>query len=580
MKMFKIFNILNQSEKKNFFLLLFLIFVSSFFEVLSIGSIFPFLAILINAKTDQENFILSYLNKFFKEAGILNYFDFTLIIGSLFLFLILISIILKLATNYLQLRFSYNREFTLAERLIKNYLKQPYTWFLTQDKTQLTKTVITDINNLITGILIPLLNILVSIVLIFSTSILLFFFNFFLTIKILLVLFLSYMIIFFIFKKYLIKSGIIQASLNEKRFISTVEIFNAIKEIKIYNAESFYIKIYRDAAKGVSIYNTNLMTLFSAPRFILEIIVVCFIIFILIFSYDSVDNFIYFIPIFSVYLFAGYRLLPAFQLLYASYSTIRFYSPILDNLILNFKDQQVIDEKQQNEVNKISLNTSIVLKNVCYQYKKSKVKLFQNLNFEIPAFKKIGIKGAMGSGKSTIIDIILGLIEPDSGSIIIDGNLLHNQNITSWQKIVGYVPQHIYLTNSTVSENIAFATENKMINKELLYQAAKTANLHDFIIKDLPESYDTKIGENGILLSGGQRQSLGIARAIYHQPKLLILDEATNAIDNFNEDKLFCNLDLLKDKMTTIIISHQINTLKKCDLVLVLEKGKLIEQQV
>jgi ABC-type bacteriocin/lantibiotic exporter with double-glycine peptidase domain len=220
-----------------------------------------------------------------------------------------------------------------------------------------------------------------------------------------------------------------------------------------------------------------------------------------------------------------------------------------------------------------------VLKNISYQYKKSKVKLFQDLNFEIPAFKIIGIKGAMGSGKSTIIDIILGLIEPDNGSIIVDGNLLQNQNITSWQKIVGYVPQHIYLINSTVSENIAFATENKMINKELLYKASKIANIHEFITKELPESYDSKIGENGILLSGGQRQSLGIARAIYHQPQLLILDEATNAIDNFNEEILFSNLNLLKDKMTIILISHQIDTLKKCDHVYNLEKSKLIKQQ-
>jgi ABC-type bacteriocin/lantibiotic exporter with double-glycine peptidase domain len=579
MQILKIFNLLNKKEKKNFYLLLILIIVTSFFEVLSIGSIFPFLIILTNPEIEQKNFILSNLNKFFKDLGILNYFDFSLIIGLLFLSLILISIIFKLATSYFQSRFSYNREFNFAERLIKSYLKKPYSWFLTQDKTQLLKTIITDVNNLITGVLIPLLNILVSIILIFLTSILLFLFNFFLTIKILSVLFLSYIIIFFILKKYLLKSGKIQANLNEKRFISTSEIFNAIKEIKIYNAESFYIKLYSDTAKKISIYNTNSMTLFSAPRFILEVIIVFFIIFILIFSNFNGDSFYSFIPIFSVYLFAGYRLLPAFQQFYASYATIRFYSPILDNLIINFKDFEDIDEKKHKIVDKFSLNKSIVLKNISYQYKKSKVKLFQDLNFEIPAFKIIGIKGAMGSGKSTIIDIILGLIEPDNGSIIVDGNLLQNQNITSWQKIVGYVPQHIYLINSTVSENIAFATENKMINKELLYKASKIANIHEFITKELPESYDSKIGENGILLSGGQRQSLGIARAIYHQPQLLILDEATNAIDNFNEEILFSNLNLLKDKMTIILISHQINTLKKCDHVYKLEKSKLIKQQ-
>jgi ABC-type bacteriocin/lantibiotic exporter with double-glycine peptidase domain len=579
MQILKIFNLLNKKEKKNFYLLLILIIVTSFFEVLSIGSIFPFLIILTNPEIEQKNFILSNLNKFFKDLGILNYFDFSLIIGLLFLSLILISIIFKLATSYFQSRFSYNREFNFAERLIKSYLKKPYSWFLTQDKTQLLKTIITDVNNLITGVLIPLLNILVSIILIFLTSILLFLFNFFLTIKILSVLFLSYIIIFFILKKYLLKSGKIQANLNEKRFISTSEIFNAIKEIKIYNAESFYIKLYSDTAKKISIYNTNSMTLFSAPRFILEVIIVFFIIFILIFSNFNGDSFYSFIPIFSVYLFAGYRLLPAFQQFYASYATIRFYSPILDNLIINFKDFEDIDEKKHKIVDKFSLNKSIVLKNISYQYKKSKVKLFQDLNFEIPAFKIIGIKGAMGSGKSTIIDIILGLIEPDNGSIIVDGKLLQNQNITSWQKIVGYVPQHIYLINSTVSENIAFATENKMINKELLYKASKIANIHEFITKELPESYDSKIGENGILLSGGQRQSLGIARAIYHQPQLLILDEATNAIDNFNEEILFSNLNLLKDKMTIILISHQINTLKKCDHVYNLEKSKLIKQQ-
>jgi ABC-type multidrug transport system fused ATPase/permease subunit len=228
-----------------------------------------------------------------------------------------------------------------------------------------------------------------------------------------------------------------------------------------------------------------------------------------------------------------------------------------------------------NNTSIINLNKFIQLKNVYFSYPNAKQPALKNINISIPSFSKTGIIGVTGSGKTTLVDLILGLLEPSQGNLSVDGNIITSANRNCWKKIIGYVPQQIYLTDSSIAENIAFGEQFKNININEVEKAAKVANLHDFITKELPEKYDTIVGERGIKLSGGQRQRIGIARALYHQPQLLIFDEATSALDNLTEQAVMKSIDYLSDKITIIIISHRLSTVKNCDNVFLLNNGQL-----
>lgn len=281
------------------------------------------------------------------------------------------------------------------------------------------------------------------------------------------------------------------------------------------------------------------------------------------------------IPIVSLYVFAGYRLMPALQQIYSSFTKLSFVSPSLDKLYQDLKNLKPQNEILNSDKNLISYCQNIKLKNIYYNYPNSERAALENVSLTIPYNSRIGIVGSTGSGKTTTVDLILGLLEPQQGSLEVDGQTISNKNLRSWQKSIGYVPQHIYLSDDTVASNIAFGVNPKNINQEAVEKASKIANLHKYILEDLPEKYQTTIGERGVRLSGGQRQRIGIARALYHNPKVLILDEATSALDIQTEKIVMEAVNGLVNEVTIIIIAHRLSTVKKCDKIFLLDKGKL-----
>ena len=224
------------------------------------------------------------------------------------------------------------------------------------------------------------------------------------------------------------------------------------------------------------------------------------------------------------------------------------------------------------------ISISINIDKINFRYPNNKQDIIKNLTFNIPVSSKVGIVGTTGSGKTTTADIILGLLDPMDGSLSVDGNVINNNNKRSWQKIIGYVPQQIYLSDDSIRANIAFGIAKENINQEAVEQAAKIANLHEFVIKELDNQYNTTVGERGIRLSGGQRQRIGIARALYHKPKVMIFDEATSALDNITEKVVMESIYNLESDVTVILITHRMNTVKKFDKILLLEKGSLKAQ--
>jgi len=291
---------------------------------------------------------------------------------------------------------------------------------------------------------------------------------------------------------------------------------------------------------------------------------------------SQTGNFINSIPIITLYAFAGYRLMPSLQLIYASSTLLKYATPGINSLYNDFKSLNT--HNYNNDQSILKFDKTISLNNVNYSYPNTSRTTLKNINLIIPAKSTVGLVGPTGCGKTTTVDIILGLLQPQNGTLKIDDQIITKENSRSWQRSLGYVPQQIYLSDDTIASNIAFGINKENIIFEDLESAAKIANLHDFVINELPNKYETKVGERGIRLSGGQRQRIGIARALFHKPKVLILDEATSALDNETEKAVMEAVNNLSKNITIIMIAHRLSTVSKCDKIFHFDKGELIAE--
>jgi ABC-type multidrug transport system fused ATPase/permease subunit len=297
----------------------------------------------------------------------------------------------------------------------------------------------------------------------------------------------------------------------------------------------------------------------------------------ILFLLKSSKNILEIFPILAVYTFAGYRIIPSVQQIYSSLTQLRFSGPAINKLVNEYVNLGHIKPKQVNKLQTLDLKKSIDLNNVSFIYPNSEKTSLNNVNIKFEAFQKIGIVGLTGSGKTTIIDLILGLLEPTQGTIEVDGKIICSDNKRIWQNKIGYVPQQIYLSDDTIKKNIAFGVDEENINYARVQKVAEVANLHDFIIKDLPKKYETCIGERGVRLSGGQKQRIGIARALYHDPSVLILDEATSALDSLTENTVMQAIKNLDKDITIILISHRLSIIKEFDKIFLISKGKVVD---
>jgi ABC-type multidrug transport system fused ATPase/permease subunit len=281
------------------------------------------------------------------------------------------------------------------------------------------------------------------------------------------------------------------------------------------------------------------------------------------------------LPVLGVYVFAAYRLLPATQHIYKGISQLRFGKAAVDTVYEDLQQHQHISETRTEPQEKLTPQQSIVLEHLKYTYPNADSPALQDINLTIPTGSSVGLVGGSGAGKTTLVDLLLGLLRPSEGTIQVDGKPVTDKDVNRWQQAVGYVPQEIFLADSSIAENIALGIPPEEINYEQVTQCARMAQVHDFIMNDLPQQYDTVAGERGIRLSGGQRQRLGIARALYHEPAVLVLDEATSALDTVTEKAVMDAIEILAQQKTIIIIAHRLSTVRGCDKVVLLEKGKI-----
>ncbi len=572
----KILFLLTPHERKRAILLVILIIMMAFLDMIGVASILPFMAVLANPSIVETNLILNNMFQASSFFGVEDDQQFLFALGILVFITLITSLSFKAFITYAQVRFVEMRGYSISKRLIEGYLHQPYSWFLSRHSADLGKTILSEVGRAVGNGLNPMMEIVAKGMVTIAIILLLIVAN----PKLALIVGFSlggfYALIFYIIRSYIRRIGEVNLKNNKLRFLAVNEAFGATKEVKVGGLEETYIKSFSNSAQTLAKTMASSKVIAQLPRFILEAIAFGGILLIILYVMGKTGSFNDALPIISLYVFAGYRLMPAMQQIYSSFTSLSFVGPSLDKLIDDLKNIKPLNRNQNPGI--LSFNKTITLKNIHYNYPNASRTALKNINLSIPAKFTVGLVGATGSGKTTIVDIILGLLEPQKGNVEIDGNVLTENNLRAWQRSIGYVPQNIFLSDDSIEANIAFGVDPKEINNEAVKKASKIANLHEFVMEELPQQYQTLIGERGVRLSGGQKQRIGIARALYHNTQILILDEATSALDDQTEKAVMDAVNNLSNKITIILIAHRLNTVKNCDIIFKIEKGQLIGQ--
>lgn len=573
----KILVLLSSKERQQAYLLLSMITAMALLEVIGVASIMPFMSVLANPEQIEKN---AHLNTVYTTIGFENTEDFLFFLGSMVFLAQVVSIGFKALTTYALVRYTQMREYTISKRLVTGYLAQPYDWFLNRHSADLGKTILSEVSQVINGALIPLMQLIAHGAVVVALVVLLIALDPLLALLVMIGLGSAYAFIYIALRGYLERIGKDRVEANRERFEVVQETFGGIKEVKIAALESSMIERFDNPAKRYAHRQSNAQVAAQLPRFAMEIVAFGGILAVVLYLMTAHNSFQQALPIISLYAFAGYRLLPALQQFYANLSKMRFSGAALDALhndftLLGSGPQGSLSHQRSTP---IDLQQSIVLEQLTYTYPGAERPALQNVHLSIPARTTVGLVGATGSGKTTLVDIVLGLLRPSTGVLKVDDTPIHGENMRAWQGNIGYVPQHIYLADDTVAANIAFGLPPEQIDQDAVERAARVANLHQFVISDMPHGYATQVGERGVRLSGGQRQRIGIARALYHDPEVLILDEATSALDNLTEQAVMEAVHNLGHRKTIILIAHRLSTVRECDQIFLLEKGELTAQ--
>jgi ATP-binding cassette, subfamily B, bacterial PglK len=507
---------------------------------------------------------------------------FTIFSGLVMFTIIVLANLISAFATWIKIRLSLMNNHRLSKRLLEKYLAMPYTFFLNQNSSELSKNVLAEVDHLTNDYIIPLLEVVTKALLVLAILLILFWVDIFVSLVAMLLIGGIYALIYWRVNHKLKHLGFKRWEANEKRYKSTYEVFGGIKEIKAMNRESYFLNIYSLASHKHASYKSRSKVIGLLPRFALEAIafggIILYSLILLLTQEDARQV----IPLAGFFAFAGYRLMPAVQDIFNSFTTMRYSQPVLDkiyrDITISAPPEQPKNLITDNLPEPLICKDSIRLDRVSYSYPNIRYPTINEVDLTIGYNTSIAFVGPTGAGKTTLVDIILGLLRPQKGTLIVDDQVIDETNLKSWQANLGYVPQHIYLSDDTVARNIAFGIPDEKIDFEALELASTLANINSFIMNELPDGFDTVIGERGIRLSGGQRQRIGIARSLYHNPAVLIFDEATSALDGITEEAILVAMQNIAKLKTLIIIAHRLTTVKNCDMVYIIDRGKIMGQ--
>ena len=547
---------------------------SGFFEVVGIASIMPFIAVLSQPGIIKKYSILSSL---YESFGFLDINNFLIVLGGCILIIMVFVNGLGAITLWVTAKFAYAQGDYISRRLLEQYLSKPYTYFLEHNSADMVKEIQTESQDLVQFLLIPLVLVMVRVTISVFIFCFLIYIDPFLAIAVFAFMGCAYGLIYFSVHNKLRCIGKIRTQSLSLRYKIMAEAFAAIKEVKLYGTENHFIHRYEKPSKMNARANIGQHVISQLPQYAVETTAFGSIMVMVLYLIMTQGSFGSALPIVAAYAFAAQRLLPAIKRIFDGVTYIRSYTPVLEKVSSEL-GPSVTHPKSLSELvkktteNPLSVLDNITLEEISFSYENALFPVISNLNLSIKANSTVGFVGTTGCGKTTLLDLIIGLLSPTKGRILIDGKPMTKDNVRAWQSGIGFVPQYIHLSDQSILCNIAFGISPDEVDIRAAQQAATIANIHDFIIRELPEGYDTLIGENGVRLSGGQRQRIGIARALYKNPAILVFDEATSALDIDTETVVMDAIANLNHKKTILIVAHRPDTLKVCDVIIELDK--------
>lgn len=567
---------ISNRRKRQLIIVLVFMTLAALSELISLAAVIPFLKVLSNPIEAFRDPLISNIAKFF---NINNSNAIILPLTLLFCLAIIFASFIRLITLYISLRLCASISSDLSCEAYRRALYQSYDYHLkinTSEVLNASTTQIRETNVLIYNCLVLITSALIAISLYLGLLLI----NWKIAIISAFIFGFSYYFLALNLKERLSMNSYMVANLGEKQIKNMREGLGAIKDILLTGNQNLYYETYKGADLPMRIKTTESTFLSYFPRYGFEALGMLFIACLALFS--SNDPFSgKTIILLGSFALAAQKLLPAIQNVYSSWAIIKSFASSLEKVLELLRLDNHLNSNSYKKIKRNIFKSSIKLKNISFSYSRNEKIILDNINLEVQTGEKIGLIGKTGCGKSTLIDILIGLLKPTNGFLLIDDNDIYDKKnksynqLKSWRASIAYVPQNIYLTDTSIIENIAFGIDKNQIDKRRVIYSAKVAQIHKFI-ENLPNKYDTYIGERGVRLSGGQCQRIGIARAIYKNLKVLVLDEATSALDNATENALMKSLDTLNKDITIFMIAHRLSTLNSCDKIFELSSGKLI----
>lgn len=566
-------SLLTPRERRWFAALMVMAVMQSVLELASIGAIAPFMMVAADPSKIHSVAALAWL---YGTFGFDSNTAFLILMAVVALAALIVANAFALLNAWAQARFIEGRTLSLAQRLLSHYLHQPYEFFLGRNSSELSKAVLSEARQVVTEAIAPMIRLIANILAALAIVAFLVALDPRIAAAAAIVLGGCYSLFFVMVRSRLKQLGAEQLVANKRRFKQIQEAFGGIKDVKVLNQERSMLELFRSPAAEMARIGVRAAIIKQIPKMILTVVLYSGILGTTVFMLIAHDGDLSVVlPLLAVFALAAFRLIPKLQGIFQTLATLRYSQAVVENVKQEFLRYALPERLPQRQTPLPALRHSLELRDIEYCYPRAETPALRGISLRIPVNATVGLMGATGGGKTTLGDVIMGLLSPQKGQLLIDGEPLGAGNLPAWMAQIGYVPQHIFLADDSLARNIAFGVPPGKIDMAAVEWAARVANIHDFIAQELPQGYDTVAGDRGIRLSGGQRQRIGIARALYRNPGLLLLDEATSALDGSTESAVMSAIAKLSGSRTIILIAHRLTTLSACSMIHEISAGRI-----
>jgi ATP-binding cassette, subfamily B, bacterial PglK len=552
-----------------------LLVLSAVVEIVGVAAVIPFLALLADPYSVRT---LPVVGPWVVASGIEDPSVLLRWAGATLALTLLLANGLVMGTQWWLLRFSWSVNHAISSRLVGHYLAQPYAFVLDRNTAELANRVVTVVRQVVDHGLSGALNIISRSVVIFALVAFLVALDPVTAIVAFVTLGSIYGTIFILLRRYLRRIGHESVTTGTARLKAVNEALGGFKDLRVAGREASAYRQFLEPSRRFGEIEAGWTAVATLPRHALEAVAVGGLVLIASLMSGAGVGVTGTLPLLGAYAFAGLRMMPALQALFGAVARIRFAGGSLDAIEADFGYVKDLEPMTEREPTPMPFEGAIELRDVRFGYAGADAQALKGVSLAVAKHRSLAIVGRTGSGKTTLVDVLLGLLTPQSGRVLVDGEPVARDQRRSYRRIFGYVPQSIYLLDDTIERNVAFGLAPEEIDPEAVKRACREAQIADFIESELPHGYATEVGERGVRLSGGQRQRIGIARALYHQPAVLVFDEATSALDVHTEEQVYRALEGIARDRTVVTIAHRLETVAKADHVVVLEHGRVVDQ--